>query len=94
MDTRENENNCCECCHCKKIFMLFVLLILSFIAGIMVGNCQNYDPSYIYYYSTPAHINARNLHRGMHQIPNKNNSTQPDSNAQVGGFVMEVESQN
>lgn len=81
----------CECCHCKKIFMLLVLLLLSFIAGIMVGNCNsNYSnrrPDYSQQLSSPPAHSAK-FHRGA-----KSTDT-GTSTPQTGGFVFEIESSN
>lgn len=94
MEHRENQTECCcECCHCKKIFMMLVLLILSFIAGIMVGHCQSQYPMYMHHY-TPyiqsGHMKAKNTNS---QTQQQNSPNKPDQvpNAQIGGFIMEVE---
>lgn len=97
METREEqESYYCECCHCKKIFMLLVLLILAFIAGIMVGNCQSrtsYSP-YGYIPTTSAHTIVKPMHRGAlqpHANTNQPATNQPNPNAQVSGYILEIE---
>lgn len=97
-DKRTEPSDYCECCHCKKIFMFLVLLLLSFIAGIMVGNCQSTTYSYIppYYMQNAAmhssSMKQKKYHRGLQQIEHQNNSNkQQQPNAQMGGFIVEVE---
>jgi len=87
---------CCECCHCKKIFMLVVLILLSFIAGIMVGNCQSQYPYGMYYAPqiVPSHAKVKHLHRGAVQKPTNMDSSsveQPFPNAQLGGYIIEID---
>jgi len=104
VEREDNENCCnCECCHCKKIFMLLVLLFLAFISGIMVGNCQQkYDTGLYYYTMQPSQQNqktsrGRRFHRGAQPSNtgyNSNSNNQAVPNAQMGGFIIEVDQAN
>ena len=104
LDSPDKEIQCdCECCHCKKIFMLLVLLLLSFIAGIMVGNCQTrYDTGMYYYTTLPVQQNTtqgrvRRFHRGAqpgNSGYNTGSNAQSVPNAQIGGFIVEVDQTN
>ena len=98
----ENQACCCDCCHCKKIFMVMVIVILAFIAGIMVGNCRQQ-----YYIDMPQFTNPHFVqHKLLHRANNPHNSaptstpqtmpsaSQMDTNAQLGGYIIEVEQAN
>jgi len=93
----EHQSCCCDCCHCKKIFMAMVIIILAFIAGIMVGNCRQQYYIDMPYLAAP-HLAKHNMsqHKG-------NTSNQPatapaasdaGTNAQLGGYIIEVEQAN
>ena len=80
--------------------MITVVLILAFIAGIMVGNCH--QP---YYINIPQHYTPHFAQHKMHHKENtaqhKTNSEQSpssaspnDNNAQVSGYIIEVEQAN
>ena len=95
MESRETETCCCDCCHCKKVFMLIVLILLSFIAGIMVGNCQSQYPYGMYYAPQiiPSHAKIKKLHRGALQKSTNadSSSAEQQSNAQIGGYIIEID---
>ena len=95
----EHPSCCCDCCHCKKIFMGVVVLILAFIAGIMVGNCRQQYYIDMPYIATPQLVKHQMYHRGNN--PHTSNMPQPapsaskaDTNAQLGGYIIEVEQSN
>lgn len=99
MDYQENNDCCSDCCQCKKIFMLLVLIILAFIAGIMVGHCNSVPYAYMvgpdtYSFAKGSSMkNVSNFHRGQmqnHSQPMMQNGAQALPNAQMGGFVLEV----
>lgn len=92
----ENHSCCCDCCHCKKIFMAMVVIILAFIAGIMVGNCRQQYYIDMPYTANP-HFVQHKMQKHTQNMPANPTQLSPataETNAQLGGYIIEVEQAN